>query len=219
MRVLLVEDEPDLRGAIARRLRASGHAVDEAGDRSEAASHLGAHDYDVILLDRALPDGDGLDSLRHWRRAGNTVPVLVLTARDAVRARVEGLEAGADDYLVKPFAMEELAARLRAIARRGPVARQVLIRVGDLELDTARAQVRRGGVLLPMRPKELAVLEFLARRAGSVVSREQLLEACWDEAHEPGSNVAQVAIASLRRKLGDPPLIRTRRGLGYVLGD
>ncbi len=217
MRVLLIEDEDDLRAAIARRLRAVGHAVDEAGTLLDAEDLYAAHDYGCVLLDRTLPDGDGVGLLEDWRRMGATTPVLVLTARDAVKARIEGLEAGADDYLVKPFAMEELLARMRAIARRGAVDQPVVIEVGDLAFDTARAEVRRGGVLLPLRPKELAVLEYLCQRRGQVVSRAQLLEACWDEFHEPGSNVDQVAIAALRRKLGEPTLIHTRRGLGYIL--
>jgi len=217
MRVLLIEDEDGLRGAIARRLRAVGHAVDEAADRLSAEDLFAEHEYGCVLLDRSLPDGEGLDMLRMWRRQKATTPVLVLTARDAVKARVEGLEAGADDYLVKPFAVEELLARIRAIGRRGPLAQTVVIEVGDLAFDTARAEVRRAGVLLPLRPKELSVLEYLCRRRGRVVSRSQLLDACWDETHEPGSNVDQVAIAALRRKLGAPPLIHTRRGLGYIL--
>lgn len=217
MRILLVEDERPLREAVARRLRAQGYAVDEAGSRAEAEDLLPLYPFDLLLLDRRLPDGDGLDSLRRWRREGARLPALVLTARDAVRDRVEGLEAGADDYLVKPFAMAELIARVRAIARRGPMERGVVLEVADLTLDCSRGEVRRGGVLLPLRPKELAVLEHLLRNRGRVVSRERLREACWDEAHEPGSNVEEAAISALRRKLGPPALIHTRRGLGYVL--
>jgi two-component system copper resistance phosphate regulon response regulator CusR len=217
MRILVVEDAVTLREAVVGRLRALGHGVDEAGALGDAEVLLRCHDYDLVVLDRMLPDGDGVDRLRRWRNNQRLTPVLVLTARDAVADRVGGLEAGADDYLVKPFDMAELVARVRALSRRGPIERHVVRRVSDLELDTARAQVRRGGVLLPLRPKELAVLELLMRNAGCVVSRDRIREACWDEAHEPGSNVEEVVISALRRKLGTPSLIRTRRGLGYVI--
>ncbi len=205
VRILVVEDQPELRAAVVRRLRA------------EADLLFRAHDYALVVLDRGLPDGDGLDSMRRWRRAGSSVPVLVLTARDAIADRVSGLADGADDYLVKPFAMDELVARVAVIARRGVAGSEQVSRVGDLELDHGRAQVRRAGVLLPLRPKEFAVLAYLCARPGRVISRAQLREACWDEGHEPGSNVEEVVVSALRRKLGPPALIRTRRGLGYVL--
>jgi DNA-binding response OmpR family regulator len=217
MRILVVEDETELREAVVRRLRALGHAVDDAGSRREAEGSFEVHQYGLVVLDRGLPDGDGLLSLRRWRRAASSVPVLMLTAQDAVQARVDGLEAGADDYLVKPFAMDELLARVAVIARRAPAAVSQVVRVADLELDYARAEVRRGGVLLPLRAKEFAVLAYLCGRRGCVVARDALREACWDEAHEPGSNVDEVVVSSLRRKLGPPPLITTRRGLGYVI--
>ena len=219
MRILLVEDEAMMRASIARALRADGHAVDEADCRGAAEIELRVNDYGLVILDRGLPDGDGLQSLRRWRQRGSTVPVLVLTARDSVGDRIAGLDGGADDYVVKPFALDELRARVRTLARRPPTLRPVVLTAGDLELDTARAQVRRGGVLLPLRTKELAVLQVLLERRGRVVSRDQLREACWDAEHEPGSNVEEVAVSALRRKLGDPPLIRTRRGLGYVIDD
>jgi two-component system copper resistance phosphate regulon response regulator CusR len=219
MRILLVEDEATMRASVARALRADGHAVDEADCRSAADMEIRVNDYGLVILDRGLPDGDGLLSLRRWRTQGLTVPVLVLTARDAVDDRVAGLDGGADDYMVKPFALDELRARVRSLARRSPALREVVLKVGDLELDTARAQVRRGGVLLPLRTKELAVLQVLLERRGRLVSRDQLREACWDAEHEPGSNVEEVTISALRRKLGDPPLIRTRRGQGYIIDD
>jgi len=147
------------------------------------------------------------------------MPVLILTARDAIDDRIDGLDGGADDYVVKPFDLGELRARVRSVARRGPDLRDVVLRTGDLELNTARAEVRRAGVLLPLRQKELAVLQVLLERHGRVVSRAQLREACWDADHEPGSNVEEATLSSLRRKLGDPPLIRTRRGLGYTIDD
>ena len=217
MRILVVEDEDELREALTRRLRAAGHAVDGAATRWDAGIFVDTHRYGLIILDRGLPDGDGLLSLQRWRRAPSMVPVLMLTARDAVQARVDGLEAGADDYLIKPFAMDELLARVAVIARRAPGVAEQVVRVADLELDYGRAEVRRGGILLPLRAKEFAVLAYLCGRKGRVVSREALREACWDEAHEPGSNVDEVVVSSLRRKLGAPPLIQTRRNQGYIL--
>jgi DNA-binding response OmpR family regulator len=219
MRILLVEDEPLLRAAVAKSLRLDGHAVDEAGTRRAAELEARFVDYGLVVLDRGLPDGDGLDTLRSWRREGRTTPVLVLTARDAVADRIAGLDGGADDYLVKPFDLGELRARIRVLARRGPALEQVVIEVGDLALDTARAEVRRAGVLLPLRPKELAVLRVLMERRGRVVSRAQLGEACWENEAEPGSNVEEAAISALRRKLGAPAVIRTRRGLGWLIDD
>ena len=219
MRILLVEDEPALRHAIARALRTDGHAVDTVGTRAAAEVEARVHDYGLVILDRGLPDGDGLDTLRAWRRQGRRHPVLVLTARDSVPDRISGLDSGADDYVVKPFDLGELRARVRSLSRRGPALGSVVLEVSDLTLDTARAEVRRAGVVLPLRPKELAVLQVLMERRGRVVSREQLRQACWDNDHEHGSNVEEAAVSALRRKLGKPPLIRTRRGLGYVLDD
>lgn len=217
MRILLVEDEVVLRQAVARGLRADGHAVDEVGSRREAELEAAVVTYGLVILDRGLPDGDGLDTLRRWRSQGLRMPVLVLTARDGLADRVQGLDTGADDYVVKPVALEELRARVRSLARRGATEPDVILRVGDLELDPARVQVRRAGVLLPLRAKEFAVLQVLMQRKGRVVSRDQLREACWEAM--PGSNVEEAAIAALRRKLGKPPLIKTRRGLGYVLDE
>lgn len=223
MRILIVEDQFELREALARRLRAHGHAVDTAANQRDADVTAAAHAFGLVILDRGLPDGDGLAMLTRWRRSGSTTPVLVLTARDAVQARVEGLDAGADDYLVKPFSMEELVARVAVIARRdrtaGAGSSAQVVRVADLTLDYGRAEVHRAGVLLPLRAKEFAVLAYLCSRKGRVVTREALREACWDEEHEPGSNVEEVVLSSLRRKLGDPPLIQTRRGHGYLVDD
>ena len=217
--MLLVEDQADLRDAIARRLRAVGHGVDVADTIASAGEMIVIHAYDVVILDRLLPDGDTVASLQTWRRRGLATPVLFLTSLDRVEDRVAGLEAGADDYLVKPFAMDELLARVRAIGRRGVSLRPSVLRVADLEFDVARHEVRRGGILLPLRPKELAVLELLLIHAGQVVRRSDLIEHCWDEYADPFSNVEEVVIASLRRKLGPPPLIRTVRGAGYLLED
>ncbi len=219
MRVLVVEDQLEIRRAVGRRLRADGHGVDEAGDGGSAESFVSTYRYDVIVLDRMLPDGDALGLLQDWRARGVAAPVLFLTARDQVADRVDGFDAGADDYLVKPFAMDELMARVTAIARRGATTRPSRVTIGDLEIDFARREVRRAGVLLVLRPKEHALLELLATRAGRVVSRREIVASCWGEDHEPLSNVEEVVIAALRRKLGRPPLIRTVRGAGYLLED
>ena len=216
MRVLVVEDHRELREAIVRRLRACGHAVDEASDGSRADNLRSGFEYDAVVLDRILPDGDSIVRLRDWRRSGDITPVLMLTALDRIEDRVEGLEAGADDYLVKPFSMSELQARVSAISRRRSLPRPNLIRVAGVEFDLGRRELRRQGVLIPLRPKEYAVLELLAGRMGRIVTRESILDSCWDLSSEPSSNVEEVVIASLRRKLGDPPLIHTVRGSGYV---
>lgn len=217
MRILIIEDQDAMRQAIARRLRADGHGVDEAEDLGTGESFVESYRYDVVVLDRMLPDGDGLDWLFRWRGREVSTPVLFLTAKDQVADRVDGFEAGGDDYLVKPFAMEELVVRLGALARRGEAAQPSRLSVADLEMDLARREVRRAGVLLTLRPKELTVLELLISRHGRVVSRGEIIESCWGEEHEPTSNVEEVVVASLRRKLGPPSLIRTVRGSGYLL--
>lgn len=217
MRILLVEDETELREALARRLRAQGHAVDEAGDGGTADGLLLVYKYSVIVLDRMLPDGDCLVRLRRWRAQGLSTPTLMLTARDQVVDRVEGLEAGADDYVLKPFAMDELLARVAVLARRDSTPLPSVMHVGDLEIDSARHAVTVAGVGVPLRPKEYALLYLLASKQGRVVSRSQIIDTCWDQAHEPMSNVEEALIASLRRKLGIPGLIKTLRGSGYML--
>jgi DNA-binding response OmpR family regulator len=215
MRLLLVEDDAEMRNAIARRFRARGDVVDPASSLGDAQRYLDAGDYDVIVLDRMLSDGDGVDALAAWRRAGCETPVLVLTAKCEVARRVEGFEAGADDYLGKPFAVAELVHRVAALARRRTREMPLHIRIGDLHVDTARREVRRHQVVVPLRAKEYVVLEFLLSHRGRVVTRAQLRDACWDETAT--SNVEETTLASLRRKLGDPPLIHTRRGHGYIL--
>ncbi len=221
MRVLLVEDEPAAAQVLAKGLREHAYAVDVAGDGGAALREVALTDYDAIVLDLMLPLVDGLSVCRAIRRAGRHVPILVVTARDAVDARVEGFDAGADDYLVKPFDFRELLARLRALIRRG---RQPLlperVHVGALTLDTRsrRAAVANREVLLTA--KEYAFLEFLARRAGDVVSRAEIAEHVWDEHYDPFSNVIDVYVQRLRRKLDRPGMesfIRTRRGEGYQL--
>ncbi|UQU62779.1 response regulator transcription factor [Couchioplanes caeruleus] len=215
MRVLVVEDDPELGPAIAAGLRATGFATDSARLREEADLKVSVNSYDCVVADRGLPDGDALEAVRAWRGAGRTVPVLVLTALGTVEDRVAGFEHGADDYLVKPFAMAELVARVRALCRRDQPPRLPVLTVADLTLDVPRHRVRRAGVLLALTAKEFAVLEALMVRAGAAVTRSELLERCWDEMSDPASNVVDVAIRQLRRKLGPPDLIESLRGVGY----
>ncbi|MFF5362776.1 response regulator transcription factor [Streptomyces scabiei] len=217
MRVLVVEDDDDLRFAVAAALRGGGLAVDEAGDLPAADEALYVTGYDCVVFDRMLPSGDSAEYVHRMRADGSTVPVLFLTARDTVADRVEGFATGGDDYLVKPFAVPELVARVRNLCRRTTVVRPSVVRCGGLEVDSARRTVHRDGVLLTLTVKEFAVLEILATRPGEAVRRTELTERCWDELTEPHSNVVEVLVSQLRRKLGDPPLIHTVRGIGYRL--
>jgi DNA-binding response OmpR family regulator len=221
MRVLLVEDEPSAAHLLAKGLRENAYAVDVAADGGSALVQVGTNDYDAVVLDVMLPVKDGLEVCRSIREAGCSVPILMVTAKDAIEARIEGLDSGADDYLVKPFDFGELLARLRALIRRGrhPIVPQRLS-VGPLMLDTRSRRVwtRNREVLLTA--KEYALLEYLARRVGDVVSRADISEHVWDEHYDPMSNVVDVYIQRLRRKLdrpGSESLIRTRRGEGYQL--
>ncbi|MEV6361307.1 response regulator transcription factor [Nocardia asteroides] len=218
MRVLVVEDDDELGRRIATGLRAAGFAVDLARLLVDADVNIAVNSYDVLIVDRGMPDGDGLHLLASVRARGYRVPALVLTARDEVSDRIAGFDHGADDYLGKPFALAELAARVRALSRRREHPAPARLLLGDLEIDLPRRRVQRGGILRSLTPKEFAVLELLAARAGSVVSRSELIEACWDEMAEPNSNVVDAVIAGLRRKLGPPQVIETVRGAGFVLG-
>nr|WP_202540547.1 response regulator transcription factor [Streptomyces sp. SID4937] len=216
---MLVEDDANLRFGVAAALRAAGLAVDEAVDLPQADEALFVTAYDCAVFDRMLPSGDAAVYVEQLRRDGRAVPVLFLTARDTVADRVEGFARGGDDYLVKPFAVPELVARVRSLCRRAPAVSPPVLRVGDVEIDTARRQVRRAGVLLTFTRREFAVLEVLATRADQAVGRAELIESCWDEMAEPQSNVLEVLISQLRRKLGGPPLVHTVRGVGYRLAD
>jgi len=221
MRILLVEDEPTAARFIAKGLREATYAVDVARDGVSAAEQCHQYDYDAVVLDVMLPGRDGLSVCRELRAAGSDVPVLMLTARDAVEARVQGLDAGADDYLTKPFDFRELLARLRALTRRErrPLAAE-RIAVGAIEIDVPGRRVYRSGVEVALTSREYALLEYLARHAGKVVGRADIAEHVWDEHYDAFSNVVDVYVQRLRRKL-DPPdgpsLIRTRRGQGYQL--
>jgi two-component system copper resistance phosphate regulon response regulator CusR len=221
MRVLLVEDEPNAAHLLAKGLREQAYAVDLAADGEAAIFQIGTTDYDAVILDVMLPIQDGFTVCRSIRESGCAVPILMVTARDAVEARIEGLDCGADDYMVKPFDFGELLARLRALIRRGrhPILPDRLT-VGPLTLDTRSRQVRIRARDVVLTAKEYALLEYLARRAGDVVSRADIAEHVWDDNYDPLSNVVDVYVQRLRRKLdvlGDESLIRTRRGEGYQL--
>jgi two-component system OmpR family response regulator len=216
MRVLVVEDEPRMAGLLRRGLIEEGHGADIASEGEEAVWMVEAHPYDVVVLDVMLPGISGIETCRRLRNAGVWTPVLMLTARDSVDDRVGGLDAGADDYLTKPFSLAELLARLRALARRGDVERPTELVVGDLRLDPASRRVWRGATEVQLSPKEFALLETFMRRPGQVLSRLQLLEHAWDFAYEHRSNVVDVYVRYLRQKLGRD-LLETVRGAGYRL--
>ena len=220
MRILLVEDYAPLRKSTAQGLEEAGFAVDAAADGEEGLWYAQSNDYDVIVLDLMLPAIDGLTILKRLREAGSKVHVLILTARDTLEDKVKGLNVGADDYLVKPFAFEELLARVRALVRRRYETKDPMIRIGDLEIDTAARIVRRGGETVDLTAREYALLEFLALRSGELVSRTDIWEHVYDFNSCAQSNVVDVYIGYLRRKIerkGMPRLIHTRRGQGYVL--
>ena len=220
MRVLVVEDEVKMASLIRRGLREEGMAVDVVGSGEDAIPRAGATDYDAIVLDVMLPGIDGFEVCRLIRSEGIWSPVLMLTARDAVEDRVAGLDGGADDYLTKPFSFSELLARLRALARRGPVERPSLIEVGELRMDPATREVWRGEEEISLSAKEFSLLEVFMRRPGEVLSRFQLLEHAWDYDYENRSNVVDVYVRYLREKIDRPfgtESIETVRGAGYRL--
>jgi DNA-binding response OmpR family regulator len=217
-RVLLVEDDGNLRVSVATQLSAAGLVIDTAGDIASADRLLRATPYACAVFDRMLPDGDAIGFVHTRRQQGWRTPVLFLTARDAPADRVAGFEHGGDDYLVKPFAMAELTARVAILARHDGVGRPSVLRHADLVMDCARREVRRDGVLLTLTPKEFAVLEHLLTRAETAVPRADLIEHCWDEQTDPLSNVVDVVVKRLRAKLHEPVLIHAVRGVGYRLG-
>jgi DNA-binding response OmpR family regulator len=224
VRLLVVEDEPDLANAIARGLRRDGHAVDVALGSNDADLKLRTAGYDLVCLDWNLPDGSGLDLCRRLvdgslpTLEGDRPRILMLTARDDVEDRVSGLDSGADDYLVKPFAFAELSARVRALLRREDAVDPVL-EVGALRLDPARFEATRDQVPLDLTAKEFSLLHYFMAHAGSVLSQEHLLEHVWDEMADPLTNVVRVTVSNLRKKMGPPQLIATVPGRGYRLED
>lgn len=221
MRLLLVEDDARIARFVARGLQEQAYAVDVVANGSDALYQVEINDYDLVILDVMLPGADGFAICRAIRSQGKRMPILMLTARDAVDDRITGLDSGADDYLTKPFEFGELLARLRALLRRPNELRSPKIVVGDLVLDTASQTAKRGTRVISLTAKEYAFLEFLARNAGRVVGRSEIAEHVWDESFDPFSNLIEVYVNRLRRKLGDDdkkPLLQTRRGSGYILG-
>lgn len=220
MRILIAEDEKDLREVTVKRLKAEGFGVDGCGDGKEVLEYLEAADYSLVILDIMMPRIDGLTALKKIRQMGNPVPVLLLTAKDAVADRVAGLDAGADDYLTKPYAFEELLARIRALARRNSTEKSDILTAGSLSVELSSKRVMREGQEILLSAKEFALLETLIRHKGQVLSRAQLENQVWDFGFEGGSNIVDVYIRYLRRKVDDPfekKLIHTIRGAGYVL--
>ncbi len=220
MRLLLVEDEKKVADFVARGLRAERYAVDVATDGGSGWQMAREVDYDLIILDLMLPGMSGTELLRRLRQQGSNAAVLVLTARDATNDKVENFEAGADDYLTKPFAFAELLVRVKALLRRPPASRSNVVRVADLELDRLTQQVRRGGKRVELTAKEYALLEYLASHAGRVLSRTMIIEHVWDESFEGLTNIVDVYVRHLRAKVDDPfpiKLIHTVRGVGYAL--
>ncbi len=220
MRLLVVEDEPALAGHLQRGLEEAAWAVDVSGTAADAWRRLLLDPYDAVILDLGLPDGDGTALLRRLRTAEMDVPVLILTARDSVEDRVIGLNAGADDYLTKPFAFAELRARLHAVLRRGRRQQPTVLQIGDLSLDVLRREVRRGVRRIELTAREFGVLEYLMRHAGEVVTRTMLAEHVWGDHYDSLSNLIEVFINRLRRKIeheAAPRLLHTIRGAGYVM--
>ena len=218
MRVLVVEDHPRLAETVATVLRREGMAVDIAFDGREALTRVALADYDVVVLDRDLPGVHGDEVCRAMVADGRPSRVLMLTAAGTVRDKVDGLGLGADDYLPKPFHLAELVARVRALSRRSRPALRPTLAYGDLELDSARHLVTRGGRPVALSPKEFAVLELLLGADGAVVSSEQMLERAWDDAVDPFTNTVRMTVSRLRAKLGDPPVIETVVPVGYRIG-
>jgi DNA-binding response OmpR family regulator len=221
MRLLLVEDDARIARFVTRGLQEQSYAVDTVANGDDALYQVEINDYDLIILDVLIPGKDGFATCRAIRSQDKRMPILMLTARDAVDDRIKGLDSGADDYLTKPFEFGELLARLRALLRRPKELRPAQIVVGDLTVDTSSQTARRGSRSISLTAKEYALLEFLARNAGRVVGRSEIAEHVWDESFDPFSNLIEVYVNRLRRKLGDDdskPLLQTRRGSGYILG-
>jgi len=222
MRILLVEDERKVSEIVARGLKAERYAVDTAADGEAGWAMANTYQYDLILLDLQLPGIGGLELLKRIRARDAKVPVLILTAKDATDSKVANFEAGADDYLTKPFAFAELLVRIKSLLRRGPVSQNSVVRVGELEIDRLTQQVRREGRRIELTPKEYSLLEYLATQTGRVFSRTMIVEHVWDESFEGLTNIVDVYVRHLREKLDEPfakKLIHTVRGVGYSLSD
>ena len=220
MRLLIIEDEPKTAAYLRKGLTENGFVVDHAPNGREGFFLASTGHYDLIVVDVMLPLMDGWEVVRQLRKDGKAVPVLFLTARDAVDDRVKGLELGADDYLIKPFAFSELLARIRSLLRRSPLQQSDALTIADLDIDLLRFRATRGGQKLDLTPKEFALLSLLARRSGEVISRTLIAEQVWDMNFDSDTNVVDVAIRRLRRKVDEPfekKLIHTLRGVGYVL--
>jgi two-component system copper resistance phosphate regulon response regulator CusR len=222
MRILVVEDEKKVSDFVVRGLRAERYAVDWAADGNSGWAFANTYDYDLVILDLMLPGMDGTELLRRIRSKSPGVPVLILSARDATASKVENFNAGADDYLTKPFAFAELQVRVKALLRRGPLPRGSTVRVGDLELDRMSQQVRRAGQRIELTPKEYSLLEYLATQPGRIFSRTMIMEHVWDQSFEGLTNIVDVYVRHLREKVDVPfgaKLIHTVRGVGYRLAD
>jgi two-component system OmpR family response regulator len=223
MRLLLIEDDPEVAAFVAKGLKESGHTVDHSGDGKDGLFLATTENYDVLIVDRMLPGVDGLTIVKTLRGAGDTSPILILSALGEVDDRVKGLRAGGDDYLVKPFAFSELSARVDGLARRGRSSNdpETRLEVGDLVMDRLAREVRRGENLIDLKPREFRLLEYLMRHAGQVVTRTMLLEHVWEYHFDPQTNVIDVHISRLRAKIDkgfETPLLTTVRGAGYRLG-
>jgi DNA-binding response OmpR family regulator len=222
MRVLIVEDEADLGDLLVRAVREATWAPDHVASGCEALQALAVTDYDLVVLDLGLPDIDGFEVCRRYRATGGRTPLLVLTARGGLTDRIRGLDAGADDYLSKPFAVEELLARLRALARRPPAAHDVVLRYSDVTLSPATGTAQRGSRPLQLTAREFALLDYFMRMPDRLLSRAQILEHVWDDNFDPIGNAVDVLVGRVRRKLdpdGTAPLIHTVRGMGYLLSE
>ncbi|HEY3862685.1 MAG TPA: response regulator transcription factor [Verrucomicrobiae bacterium] len=222
MKILVVEDEPKVAEFVARGLRDQRFAVDVVHDGQSGWDMASTREYDLLVLDLMLPGLSGLEVLKRVRRQGSQVPVLVLTARAGTAEKVENFEAGADDYLTKPFAFDELLVRVKALLRRGSPDRSSVLRIGDLEIDRQKQQARRAGKRIDLTPKEYSLLEYLTANAGRVLSRTMIIEHVWDESFQGLTNIVDVYVRHLRAKVDDPSpakLIRTVRGVGYSISD
>ena len=222
MRILLIEDDEKVARAVSTGLEAERFAVDRAGDGLEGLHTARLGTYDLIILDLMLPGLSGTELLKRLRQADSDVPVLILTARDAVSEKIANFQAGADDYLTKPFAFAELVVRVNALLRRGGTKRASIIRIADLEIDRTQHQVRRDGASIKLTSKEYSLLEYMALNAGRVLSRSMIVDHVWDQSFEGLTNIVDVYVRQLRSKIDEPfghPLIRTVRGTGYYLGE